>query len=98
MDCQEIKQIIPSYVKHAATEDQAKQVEAHLCVCDECRQHLANLMDNPSVENTPVFQQEIVVPKEEVAKKEIGTFEYAIVGVAATMLLFFIYLFMQAAK
>ena len=98
MDCQEIKQIIPSYVKHAATEDQARQVEAHLCVCDGCRQHLANLMDNPPVESTPVLGQEIVTPKEKVVKKkEIGTFEYAIVGVAATMLLFFIYLFMQAA-
>ncbi len=94
MDCQGVKQIIPLYVKHAASDHEAKQVEAHLCVCDECRQHLANVMDNPSPQSMS-SPQEMAMPQKEATKKEIGTFEYAIVGVAAAMLLFFIYLFMK---
>lgn len=45
MDCQEIKNIIPRYFKHTASEDEIKLVEEHLCICHECRTTLGELMD-----------------------------------------------------
>ena len=97
MDCDEIKKIIPSYIKHAASEHEAKGVEAHLCICDECRKHLSELMDNPPVETPPETKEEIKAPQEKSKGKDIGVIEYTIVGVAVAMLLFFIYLFMKGS-
>lgn len=46
MNCEDIKSFIPSYIKHTATEDQIKYVEEHLCLCNTCRDYLAQTMDN----------------------------------------------------
>ncbi|MCQ9205713.1 MAG: zf-HC2 domain-containing protein [Omnitrophica bacterium] len=48
MDCKDIKQIIPKYFKHTATDDEIKTVEEHLCTCHNCRTALGELMDKVS--------------------------------------------------
>lgn len=48
MDCKDIKQIIPKYFKHTATDDEIKTVEEHLCICHDCRTALGELMDKVS--------------------------------------------------
>jgi len=45
MDCKDIKKIIPGYIVHSSTEDEIQKVEEHLCVCQECRDYLADLLD-----------------------------------------------------
>ncbi|MFH1519530.1 MAG: zf-HC2 domain-containing protein [Candidatus Omnitrophota bacterium] len=45
MECQEIKEIIPKYFRHTASEKEIQQVEEHLCVCHDCRTVLGELMD-----------------------------------------------------
>jgi predicted anti-sigma-YlaC factor YlaD len=101
MDCDEIKKIIPSYIKHTASEHEAKGVEAHLCICDSCRKYLSDLMDNPPVETPPETKEEakeeVAAPQKKSKSKDVGIVEYAIVGVSAAMFLFFIYLFMKGS-
>lgn len=88
MDCAQIKQIIPTYVNHTASQDQINDVEEHLCVCDSCRQHLQKVMDKDT----------ILVPQKKAAAssdKNMGSFEYLVVGVGVVILLFFVYLLMR---
>lgn len=51
MECHEIKEIIPKYFRHTASEEEIQLVEEHLCVCHDCRTVLGELMDK--VEETP---------------------------------------------
>lgn len=48
MECEKIKQIIPNYFQHTASEEEIQIVEEHLCVCHECRTTLGELMDKMS--------------------------------------------------
>jgi len=57
MDCQEIKNIIPRYFQHTASEEEVKAVEEHLCVCHECRLALGELMDKMEEAGKPVEPQ-----------------------------------------
>lgn len=45
VNCDEIKSLIPGYIKHSVEEEDAKKIEEHLCVCEQCRKHLAVYMD-----------------------------------------------------
>jgi predicted anti-sigma-YlaC factor YlaD len=89
MDCTQIKQAIPAYVNHTASQDQINAVEEHLCICDSCRQHLQKIMDKDTV----------VVPKKEPGSassdKNIGSFEYLVLGAGILILLFFVFLLMR---
>ncbi|MBU2473386.1 MAG: zf-HC2 domain-containing protein [Candidatus Omnitrophica bacterium] len=49
MDCQEIKEVIPKYFNHTATDEEIKLVEEHLCVCHDCRSTLGELMDKLAI-------------------------------------------------
>lgn len=71
MDCEDIKNVIPKYFNHTASEDEIKTVEEHLCVCHDCRSTLGELMDRLAVpeeakpEGSP-SQEEISSPAEEI--------------------------------
>jgi len=61
MDCEGIKKIIPAYIKHTAPKEEQAAVEEHLCVCNDCRKFLGQLMDefadaqsSPAVESGAV--------------------------------------------
>jgi len=43
--CEEIKKIIPGYVKHTLSAEENGSVEEHLCVCDDCRKYVNDLLD-----------------------------------------------------
>jgi len=47
MDCQSAKEIMPAYLANAATLDEVAKIESHLAVCQECRQHLSKMIDEP---------------------------------------------------
>jgi len=91
MDCEEIKTIIPSYIKHAATDQDISKVEEHLCICDNCRQHLTQLMNKPSAIAAP--QQETL--PEIPIKNDSGLLEYIMLGVGVIVLLFVVSLLMK---
>ncbi|MDD4183263.1 MAG: zf-HC2 domain-containing protein [Candidatus Omnitrophica bacterium] len=93
MSCEEIKSIIPLYIKHTATDQDISKVEEHLCICDTCRQHLAQLMDKPNA--IPV-----TAPREETLpeipiKKDSNILEYIMLGVGAAVLLFVVSLLIK---
>jgi hypothetical protein len=46
MDCDKIKELIPAYFNHKASEEEVKMVEEHLCICHQCRTLLGQLMDS----------------------------------------------------
>lgn len=94
MSCEEIKSIIPLYIKHTATEEDISKVEEHLCICDACRQHLAQLMDKPNI--IPVFNtpQKETLPEIPVGKNS-NLLEYIMLGVGVIVLLFVVSLLLK---
>jgi len=48
MECGKVRQIIPKYFQHVASEEEIQTVEEHLCVCHDCRTALGELMDKAS--------------------------------------------------
>ncbi len=47
MDCAQVKAIFSSYLNNAASPADVAEVEAHLCVCQACRDSLGKFMDSP---------------------------------------------------
>jgi len=45
MECIEVRKIIGDYVAHRLDADKVSGLEAHLCVCAECRSFLAERLD-----------------------------------------------------
>jgi predicted anti-sigma-YlaC factor YlaD len=105
MDCDNIKAIAPGYINHTATETEISAVEEHLCICNDCRQYLGTLMDNPPEQHKPAVQKEIkqetpsVSPvletKEKRQASSFGILEYAILGISIIVCIFFIYLLIK---
>jgi len=93
MSCEEIKTIIPSYIKHTATDQDISKVEEHLCICDACRQHLAQLMDKPST--IPVTAPQTESLPEIPIKKDSNILEYIMLGIGAAVLLFVVSLLIK---
>ncbi|MDP2924650.1 MAG: zf-HC2 domain-containing protein [Candidatus Omnitrophota bacterium] len=96
MICEEIKDIIPKYVKHDIQEPEITQVEEHLCVCNECRLFLSQFMDKPAL----AFEKQKPFTDKETTSGQIikNTFplEYIILGVSSIILLLFIYLLIKS--
>ncbi|MFA5272392.1 MAG: zf-HC2 domain-containing protein [Candidatus Omnitrophota bacterium] len=87
MNCDEIKTIIPAYIKHTATEDEILKVEEHLCVCNDCREFLGQTMDRP---NTNEEKNETLP---EIPVQNGSNFlEYVMVAIGIAILLFFLFL------
>ncbi|MDD4954884.1 MAG: zf-HC2 domain-containing protein [Candidatus Omnitrophica bacterium] len=96
MSCEEIKTIIPLYIKHTATEEDISKVEEHLCICDTCRQYLAQLMDKPNAIpaiTAPRIQEETLpaIP----AGKDSNILEYIMLGIGVVVLLFVVFLLIK---
>jgi predicted anti-sigma-YlaC factor YlaD len=96
MLCEEIKEIIPGYISHNLPEAQITEIEEHLCVCNDCRRFLGQLMDKPNSaleKIKPQAQEEIA---QESTAKRLLPFEYIILAVGAIVLIFFIYLLFKS--
>lgn len=71
MDCEKVREIIPSYVKHTVAEDELTAIEYHLSICHDCRAFLGMHMDKPqaskppAVEETPPVAKPVEIPKPE---------------------------------
>lgn len=91
MSCEEIKTIIPLYIKHTATDQDIAKVEEHLCICDTCRQHLAQLMDKPSA--IPKTQPETL--PEIPVRKDSNILEYVMLGIGVIVLFFVVFLLIK---
>ncbi|MFA5272042.1 MAG: zf-HC2 domain-containing protein [Candidatus Omnitrophota bacterium] len=87
MNCDEIKTIIPAYIKHTAAEDEISKVEEHLCVCNECREFLGQTMDRP---NTAEEKKETL--PEIPIKNDSNLLEYIMVVIGIAILFFFLFL------
>lgn len=96
MICEEIKDIIPKYVKHDMQEPEITQVEEHLCVCNECRLFLSQFMDKPAL----AFEKQKPATHDEISPieptKKTLPLEYIILGIGSIVLLFFIYLLIKS--
>lgn len=77
VNCDEIKNLIPGYIKHSIEEEDAKKIEEHLCVCEQCRKHLALYMDKiehpeksaeKEIQTDPAPRQEAIPSREEVSR------------------------------
>ncbi len=90
MSCEEIKTIIPAYIKHTATEAEILKVEEHLCVCNECREYLGQTMDRPGITE----KKEESLP-EIPATKNSHLLEYIMIATGLAILLFFLLLLLK---
>ncbi|UCG35592.1 MAG: zf-HC2 domain-containing protein [Candidatus Omnitrophota bacterium] len=86
MDCVDLKKILPNYVLHIAPEDEMRQVEEHLCVCEACRRRLSSYMD----ESEDVSERVGAIPR-----KDSRIFEYAVVAIGLTTFICCLFLFLQ---
>ncbi|WP_285400412.1 zf-HC2 domain-containing protein [Lysinibacillus sp. fls2-241-R2A-57] len=59
MNCNIIKDLLPSYIDGICSEDTTKVVEEHLNCCEECRLHL-DVMEQPT---TDILPEEVIVAK-----------------------------------
>lgn len=87
MNCEEIKTIIPAYIKHTATEDEMLKVEEHLCVCNQCREFLGQTMDRPNLTE----EKRETLPEIPINNNS-NLLEYALVIIGLGILLFFLFL------
>jgi len=88
MDCKKIKDIIPKYVKHLASEEEITNVEEHLCVCQLCRDYLSEILDK----NININKKEPFVQKD-TKIKNISKIDILILIASFFVLFFFIFLF-----
>lgn len=108
MECDSIKAIAPGYINHSATETEISAVEEHLCVCNECRQFLSQLMDKPHEPPKPKPSAAIQTRQEDIndaaaqaireetkPTSSFGILEYAILGISIIVCLFFIFLLLK---
>jgi len=86
MDCKDIQSILPAYIKHTASEQELKDVETHLCICQKCRQllhdHIAQSQDQNSAQTEEQKQTTAIVKK----KKKINVFEYIVLTIGIAVL------------
>jgi hypothetical protein len=79
MSCNEIRNLIPDYINHTASQDNYKSVEEHLCICNACREHLGKVMDEsetsdnvtPKEELTPIGKPFELTPDESTVDPEL---------------------------
>ena len=102
MNCEETKATIPSYINHTASETEVGSIEEHLCICNDCRQFLSQVIDNKpplratavkeKIDTTQQAQDQVPVA---IKKQGIGIWEYIVLGIGVAVLFFFIYLFFK---
>jgi len=66
MACADVQKLIPGYVKHSISEDDASIVDGHLSVCSACRKflsdHIDSVSENADQPKPEVSQPELVKP------------------------------------
>ena len=111
MDCKAIRKIIPDYVIHQASEGDVQKVEEHLCICQDCRDYLSQLLDKKELQPvineapTPVDMPEQPSPKATAPAVVHGSpkqterdfFSYIIVGVGVLIVTYLLILFFRAS-
>lgn len=92
MDCKNIKEVIPAYIMHSATEDEVKIVEEHLCVCNDCRLFLGECLDKQAS-----GEKLIKEPKGQIksvpAPNKVGFLEYLVIAAGIAILVILVILF-----
>ncbi len=89
MNCAKIRNIIPRYVEHSATEEEISMVEEHLCVCHECRQYLSNFLNKDDA-GSPESDSYV---KNKNVKKKIDVFTILVLGISIAVVLISLWLF-----
>jgi hypothetical protein len=89
MDCEKIKEIIPRYIQHSATQEEIETIEEHLCICHNCRMSLSKAMDKKTTSQTTSLSSE----KGE--KKRIDFLEYLTLILGIIFIFIFLFLFIK---
>lgn len=89
MDCQRIQEIIPDYIRNLASEQDMQQVEAHLCMCQQCRQFLSQRVEDPAYSTREHVQAMIA------QKNKLGKLDFIVIGVGLFLSLSFLIMFLK---
>lgn len=90
MSCEDIKPIIPSYINHTAKDAEISKVEEHLCVCNQCREYLSQLMDKPHSQ----YEHVETLPEIPV-QKDSDVIAYIMLGLGVIVLFFVLFLLIK---
>ncbi|OQX79165.1 MAG: hypothetical protein B6D56_07690 [Candidatus Omnitrophica bacterium 4484_70.1] len=98
MECSEVKKIAFSYIQHKLPSELTEKIEEHLCVCQDCRKYIGDILENTNEEFSDRTSQDDVGEGKEF-KKETGEegkkdkiLSWIIVGIATSISLFLFYL------
>ncbi len=87
MECEEFKTLAVNYISHRLSEDLVQQVEEHLCICENCRDYLAKIME----------KREEDIPSSQVSATEVNTsnFTYIILVLGILIVAGVVFLFIK---
>ncbi|MBN2483887.1 MAG: zf-HC2 domain-containing protein [Candidatus Omnitrophica bacterium] len=100
MECEHLRKDFPLYLRHQLPDSRVHELEEHLCVCEECRIFLSNLLDNKELLNdfaVPAPPGEPAAP-EKPATNASGIFSSILIVLALAMILFLGFLVFQSQK
>ncbi len=94
MECEAVRQVMEDYVHHQLPDHLVSDIEAHLCICEQCRIHLSRALDKK--EEMPASLPKAVVEKPSPAGSGGSLFTYAVIAAALAVMVFILILFFSA--
>ena len=55
MDCQKIRKNFPGYINHSIPQNLVQIIEEHLCICEDCRNKLSQLLNREADYQLPSY-------------------------------------------
>lgn len=99
MGCEELRKDFPLYLRHQLSQKQVGILEEHLCICEECRNFLGNLLDNKEQLNDFIATSEAEEKIVQKPKKDISqAFSYILIFLATLMIFGLGFLVLQSQK
>jgi len=102
MECSEVKKIAFSYIQHKLSSELTEKIEEHLCVCQDCRKYIGDILENTKEELSDRVSQDRVEEEKEFKKeiekegKKDKILSWIIVGIAISISLFLFYLLLTS--
>lgn len=95
MDCNQFNSIVKNYVARNVSQESCEDVEAHLCVCSQCRQFLNQYMLKDESEQIFPPSPKYSVNPENQGEERKSNFEYIILAIASLVLVIMFFVFLS---
>lgn len=93
MECEAVRQVVEEYVRHQLPDHLVSDIEAHLCICEQCRIYLSRALDKK--EEGPASLPKPIDEKSSPAGSDGSLFAYTVIAAAVAVVIFIIVLFFR---